>query len=266
MSAALRDVSPAPDTDPNIAACPTLVLLPGMDGTSRLFAPLLAALPPDVEAIPVAYPADPALGYETLERRVRAALPTDRPFVLLGESYSGPIAVAIAAAPPPTLCGLILCCSFVRNPRPATRLARGLLRILPALPMPLRLLRSIMLGRFATPALVRRLADALSDVSLGVLRSRALQVIDVDVTDALSRIALPVLYLQASHDRVIPARVAQEIAAVQPEAEIAILQGPHFLLQAAPEASSAALVGFARRALSRFARSPVRSHPHRRIA
>ena len=39
-----------------------LVLLPGMDGTGRLFGPLLAALPPGIDGEPVAYPRDEPLG------------------------------------------------------------------------------------------------------------------------------------------------------------------------------------------------------------
>jgi surfactin synthase thioesterase subunit len=37
---------------------PKLVLLPGMDGTSELFAPFIAALPKDFEPIPIRYPRD----------------------------------------------------------------------------------------------------------------------------------------------------------------------------------------------------------------
>ncbi|WP_256574776.1 hypothetical protein [Pseudomonas sp. PA15(2017)] len=38
----------------------------------------------------VRYPATEALGYEALERLVIAALPKGEPFMLLGESFSGP--------------------------------------------------------------------------------------------------------------------------------------------------------------------------------
>ena len=88
------------------------MLLPGLDGTGKLFANFLAVLPPTIEARVIDYPTDEPLTYEQLELRVRAALPSDRPFVLLGESFGGPIAIRIAASPPPGLAGLILCGTF----------------------------------------------------------------------------------------------------------------------------------------------------------
>src|SRR5262245_59360933 len=95
-----------------------LVLLPGMDGTSKLREEFVAALRPTIEATVVSYPNDQVLGYPKLEALVRSALPADRPYILLGESFSGPIAIAIAASCPAGLVGLILCGSFARNPRP----------------------------------------------------------------------------------------------------------------------------------------------------
>ncbi|HMA00429.1 MAG TPA: hypothetical protein VKP66_20995 [Steroidobacteraceae bacterium] len=79
---------------------PLLLLLPGLDGTGKLFAAFLRALGPGVESRVVEYSPDEPLGYEELELRVRAALPRDRPYVLLGESFSGPIAMRIAASAP----------------------------------------------------------------------------------------------------------------------------------------------------------------------
>jgi hypothetical protein len=59
---------------------PTLVLLPGLDGTGMLFKAFVEALKPRVETQIVAYPVDRPLGYAELEVLVRAALPTDRRF------------------------------------------------------------------------------------------------------------------------------------------------------------------------------------------
>lgn len=64
---------------------PVLVLLPGMDGTGRLFAPFVEALGGALETRVVRYPPRAALDYAALEPIARAAMPSDRPFVLLGE-------------------------------------------------------------------------------------------------------------------------------------------------------------------------------------
>ena len=74
-----------------------IVLLPGLDGTGTLFRPLLAHLPSPLRPIVVAYPGNEKLGYDALRQRVMAALPTEEPFVILGESFSGPLALMAAA-------------------------------------------------------------------------------------------------------------------------------------------------------------------------
>ncbi|HAI46826.1 MAG TPA: hypothetical protein DCM50_09035 [Stenotrophomonas sp.] len=48
---------------------------------------------------------------------MRQALRTDGNSVLPGESSSGPLALTIAAAPPPRLRGLIRSTTFARSPR-----------------------------------------------------------------------------------------------------------------------------------------------------
>lgn len=71
----------------------TLVLLPGMDGTGQLFAPLLAKLPVSMRTKVVAYTGDQTLGYEELialaanARRMQEASPQARLVRLLGPHF-----------------------------------------------------------------------------------------------------------------------------------------------------------------------------------
>lgn len=76
----------------------TLVLLPGMDGTGLLFDPLVKALSGTLPFTVVAYPPTAAAGYADLQAFAESAMPPDKPIVLLGESFSGFIAIAIAIA------------------------------------------------------------------------------------------------------------------------------------------------------------------------
>ena len=93
-----------------------LLLLPGLDGSGVMFRPLLSHLPKEIRPIVVSYPPGEMLSYDELLPRVLAAIPDDLPFVLLGESFSGPLAIMAAAKCPPGLIGMILCATFVRNP------------------------------------------------------------------------------------------------------------------------------------------------------
>ena len=87
---------------------PTLVLLPGMDGSGLFFRDFIAALGPSVRTVVVAYPPDRALDYAALEAIAHQSIPADQPFILVGESFSGPIAIGLAALWPERLAGLVL--------------------------------------------------------------------------------------------------------------------------------------------------------------
>ena len=97
------------------------------------FERLLAALPSEILPLVISYESTPAQDYDSLCTFVSALLPTllqaREPFVLLGESFSGPIAVRVGALAPHCV-GVVLVASFVRCPmrvpRWATRIAEPL--------------------------------------------------------------------------------------------------------------------------------------------
>ena len=95
-----------------------LVLLPGLDGTGDLFEPLLSRLDPSIKTVVVRYPLAEPLDYEALTSVARRALPATGEYVILGESFSAPIAAQLAAERAGGLLGLILCASFVSSPLP----------------------------------------------------------------------------------------------------------------------------------------------------
>ncbi len=76
------------------------VLLPGFDGIGWLFEPLVGVLPSYLKPLVIAYPVDKSLGYIELLLHARGKIPTEEPFVLLAESFSGALAVRLAATNP----------------------------------------------------------------------------------------------------------------------------------------------------------------------
>ncbi len=90
------------------------------------------------------YPPDIPLGYEELERLIRPALPSDRPFFLLAESFGGPLAIRLAASRPKGLAGLILCTTFAKNPYPFWGWASSLAFLVPIKSLP-RWLRALLM-------------------------------------------------------------------------------------------------------------------------
>jgi pimeloyl-ACP methyl ester carboxylesterase len=221
-----------------------LVILPGMDGAAAPRADLAAALGPGIEPRVVSYPPDPALGYTELEALVRAALPTNRPYVLLGESFSGPIAISIAASRPPHLLGLVLCVTFARNPLPVLGSMPWLLPLIPFGLAPMPVIRAVLLGRFATAPLSEALRTTFDEVSTQTFKARLATVARADMRPALANIRGPVLYLRATEDRLVPRRCADDIAGVVAQTCIIDIEAPHMLLQVAPAAAASAVRAF----------------------
>jgi pimeloyl-ACP methyl ester carboxylesterase len=222
----------------------TIVLLPGMDGTGDLFTAFVQALPEHFEPLIVRYPIHTPLNYDQLTEFVRAHLPASRPFVLLGESFSGPIAIRLAAEQPENLRALILCASFARNPRPVLAPLRNAIGFLPMNATLNSFASRWTLGRFSTARLRCELDNAISSVSPSIMRARLRAVVDVDVTDALRSIRAPILYLRATHDALVPKAAGLLVQLQQPTMEIQDIYAPHFLLQTAPREAARVIQTF----------------------
>jgi pimeloyl-[acyl-carrier protein] methyl ester esterase len=227
---------------------PTLVLLPGMDGTGLLFQPFVEALgdAAEIDLQTLAYPAREALGYAELNELAFNGLPHGRPLVILGESFSGPIAVALAARCADRVQGVILCCSFVRNPRPRWSWLTPLLRRAPMLTPPTALVARALFGRHSTPRLRSLLARALAGGAPHMLRSRLIAVGGVDASTTVAALRIPLLYLLAREDRLVPASAWAWVKQLRPDARVVAFDAPHALLQACPEQAAEAVIAFVR--------------------
>lgn len=220
-----------------------VVILPGLDGTARLledFCAQLAGL--GVPARAVAYPPDRPMGYEALEDYVLPRLPAT-PFVLLGESFSGPLAIRVASRAPAGLVGLALSTTFARAPVTALVPLASLVRFAPARP-PAAMLEWSLLGPWATPALKSALAGALRQVRPEVLRTRAAAALRVDASDRLARIGVPVLQFLARQDRLLSRSACRTLVAGLPQSHGVTLDGPHLLLQTAAQRCAREVVEF----------------------
>lgn len=226
-------------------ATPRALLLPGIDGSGRLYEPLLAARPRAFRPEVVSYPPDVPLGYDELTALVRARLPRGR-FVLVAESFSGPIAVRLAAERPRGLAGLVLAATFLHAPlNPLLHPIRGLVgaRFF-ALPMPAAVVRWFMAGPDAPAPLVVEVQRAVAAVTPEVMAHRAAAALGVDVREALARVDAPLLVVAPTRDRLIRGDVADEILALRPDAEVALVEAPHMVLQRCPHASLARIEEF----------------------
>lgn len=103
-----------------------------------------------------------------------------------------------------------------------------------------------LLGRFANPALRQQVADAMAQVPAEVIRVRLREIAICDVSAEVSKVRVPILYLRASDDRLVPRWCGERIASLSPRVNIVEISAPHLLLQCAPRESAVAISRFAR--------------------
>ncbi len=213
-----------------------LVLLPGMEGTGRLFEAFLRVLSPAHQATVVSYPTDRFMNYSSLAEHVRTLLSTESPFVLVAESFSGPVAFRIAGARPGGLKGIALVCSFAASPdRWAHRWLRWLAGawIFRRRP-PAFLVRELLLGRDAPCDLVTRTVAVLRSVRPEVLARRLRMVLAAEPEGPSRAPTVPALYLCGRGDRLLGRRGLRTVLALKPDTTVVEIDGPHLLLQARP--------------------------------
>jgi pimeloyl-ACP methyl ester carboxylesterase len=225
-----------------------LVLMPGLDGTSELFAEFQRCLPGDLISTTVRYPTSEPLGYNDLMPLIRKAVPPAGPFVLLAESFSTPLAIQYASTRPSNLIGVALCAGFAKSPLAGWRRRIALLfgPVLFRLPLPKFALKALLVGTTASPLMLTAVRRAISTVPPRVLTARLRAALTCDASAELSRMTVPLLYLQAKRDRLIRASCGEEIVSIKTDTKLERLDSPHLLLQCIPQETAAVVADFVR--------------------
>jgi pimeloyl-ACP methyl ester carboxylesterase len=226
---------------------PTLVLLPGLDGTGILFRPLIEALPPEIRTLTCTYPGDEFLPPARLAETVEARISGIGDVVILAESWSGLVCLELLRRNPNNIAGVIFVACFAAPPRPALlALSRLLpLSVLMRLPPPASLVRRYCLGAGAAPEQLALFREALAAVRPEVLAARLGSMSKIG--PYAEPVAPTACYVQATTDRLVPARAEMAFSAMAPNLEIARVAGPHFLLQARPGECAVIIRDFIRR-------------------
>ena len=219
-----------------------LVLLPGLNGSDRLFEPLLPWLNPQLTAQALSLPQQGPQNHQQLAEELLSQL-GETPFVLLGESFSGALAYHLGIHKPPGLRGLIFAASFLQRPQP-------LLRRLPqyALPLPISLLtntwllKTFCIGKHASAELVDLLRTEIRCMEKSLLWTRLFSL--AQLQQPLLRLELPALQLLAKHDRLVSQQASSSLRLHCNDLQQVTITGPHFLLQSQPEACAHAINRF----------------------
>jgi putative acetyltransferase len=218
-----------------------VALLPGLDGTGTLFRRFIETKPSGVEVTEVELPPDRVLTFDELAGHVRSMLPDER-LVLLGESFSGPLALRLANRVNPL--AVILCASFVRAPA-ALRLAAAPLSFLSRARPPVAVVKAQLSG--GDEEIANDLVRAVATAERKVIASRVRMTLEVDTVPDLLACRCPILYLRATRDLVVSKRQADLIRATRADVTVAEIDGPHLLLQTRPKECWARIGSFLER-------------------
>jgi len=217
-----------------------------MDGTGLLFGEFVAALPSSFVTVTANYPTDRHLTNSEMQRLIREVCPVVEPFTLLAESFSTPLAIQYAAARPTNLSGLILCAGFATSPLPGWKgsLASLVAPLVFARGVPDLAVRALVLDRNASANRVAHFHQVISSVRPQVLAKRLRDLLGCDVQKELSKVSVPILYIQAKRDRLVSASCVATIKDAKPETSVVVVDAPHLLLQSEPHQTADAIGKF----------------------
>ena len=216
-----------------------------MPGTDALFKPLMDELEDHFDIDAVSYPTDKPLGYEPLLNIVTSRISKEKQFFILGESFSGPLAVMAALKCPENILGIILAASFVTNPMPRwinrlKRFAKG--RILDVRPR--SFINDSLMGKDCPENTRRWIHATMPRLGREVISARVQAVLGVNVREDLKSCQVPVLYIAGSRDWLIGKKCIDAIWLCRPDVEIKVLNGCHMILQSNPREAAEVIVEF----------------------
>lgn len=211
----------------------TLVLMPGLDGTGRLFAPLIPLLEPHFDLRVVTYP-----DLDSFDDYVECALrqlPAEPGYSLVAESFSSPVALTLLSKRL-DIGPSVLSAGFARSPLATlTRMA---------VHVPDHMFSIGALNEFCLDV------DAVDDEDFSETQPLPLNVTEqldgktlkhrisvlsrIDVSALLPAIEAPLLYLYGVRDRIVSEIEASMIESYLPRVTRIDIDGPHLLLQTRP--------------------------------
>lgn len=228
---------------------PPLVLVPGLDGTGRLFYRQVPLLARDFRVATYALrddAPDMATLVEDLAAVVRGLSPAGEPAVVVGESFGGTLAMSFAIAHPELVRALVVLNSFPYfRPKYRLRLAVTALGLMPwgAMRLVRRLTAFRLHSRYTHRAELQRFLRETGYTSRDgyVGRLRILQ--QFDLRSHLGDVRPPTLFLAADRDHLVPSlKQASYMVKRVPRGRLRVLEGHGHICLIAPNLDLRAII------------------------
>lgn len=207
-----------------------VVLLPGLHGSRALFSSFVALAPAWASCLPLALP---TIGGQSFDEITDLLLPELRPlegFVLLGESFSGPIAARLSARLGQKVALLVLCNPVVEM---SVRVPEGILASIAASAwMPAWGASMALSG--GDMSVARAALDEVRALPKGILAQRLSAVYSATEEALASHLASPLLTILGTSDNLVSLSRSRAFFSRVPESTIAEIDGPHLIVQTRP--------------------------------
>ena len=210
-----------------------VILLPGLDGTGKLFYTLVELLKKyDVQVI--SYSNKEKYTYEELILLVKSQLPKEEEYIIIAESFSGVIAYNIALEEPINLKLIVFVATFIQNPRPflSKFMPKVVLQFLSSLPLLNVVSKKILLNNSTDKKLITFVTNTINNINSKILFFRLFQI--MNLRDVTQKVTINSIYLQASNDYLVPKSAYVVFEKYIPNIHFHKVEGSHLLLQTNP--------------------------------
>ncbi len=223
----------------------SLLMLPGLDGTGVMFRPIIEELRSHVDPIVVSFSQEEeGCSYPKLADHVSTLLPQNDYFIL-GESFSGPLALMLADQKPKGLKGIILCATFISNP---SAVFPPPFRFLVQAPMfsvwPVSIKASVLTGGRSNDRIRQLIQETREKTTNRALAARTREAMKVNVSEELNRCEYPILYLRGVRDIIVGSHNLKKIKKIKGDVSEVTLDTSHLVLQEAPHDAAEEILKF----------------------
>lgn len=208
------------------------LVLPGLDGTGLLLDRFQQLAPPSHDVTVLPLPNDCSAGYAGLCDHFSDAIESANDCLLIGESFSGPLAVLLAHRFPHVIQHLVLVASFATSPLP--QIASFVpWRLVFRMPLPAFVAARYLIGDHKE--WIMKLQNAICVPSPQTLAHRVNVLSQVNVTSELQELNCPITYLRPTRDALISNHHVQTLSRQNKRIVVRYIEGPHLILQTHPE-------------------------------
>ena len=202
-----------------------------MDGTGKLFEPFRSLLPASTHV--VSLPQSGSQAYSFLAAHIAEQLPNEE-FIIVAESFSGPIAALLTEKSLQNLKGIVFVATFLSCPMPVlVSLAKRFpLKSLLRIPFAKALISRYLLAGFNYSIF----SEAIKEVPNSILKERLSSIRSLNMEKIHSN--LPSIYISAKSDCLVSSRQIGLFQQSFSNLQVEYVQGTHFLLQSNPKACS----------------------------